>query len=292
MTRAKTLLPRLVAACLVYVFVAFGATSAVHAANPCNPCAANPCTANPCAANPCAANPCAANPCAANPCAANPCAANPCAANPCAAAAAAELSDVEAAATYERIADGLRAAYATSDHPVAVTYFRWRRYNRAPYVSETHGGRYVNNFANDVAKAYGAFEKAGVMPEGSVLAKDSFRVPPTNPCAANPCAANPCATNPCAANPCAGSNPCAANPCAANPCAAAGKEQPGPLFIMEKMQAGFSPETGDWRYTMIMPNGAVFGATKSKDAAKVQFCADCHGGSENDSMFFLPEEYR
>ncbi len=84
MTPAKTLLPRLVAACLVCVFVAFGATSAVHAANPCNPCAANPCAANPCAANPCAANPCAANPCAANPCAANPCAANPCAANPCA----------------------------------------------------------------------------------------------------------------------------------------------------------------------------------------------------------------
>ena len=260
--------------------------------------------------NPCAmGNPCvAANPCAAkNPCAANPCAANPCAANPCAPAAAAELSDAEAAATYERIADGLRAAYAKSDHPVAVTYFRWRRYNKAPYVSETHGGRYVNNFANDVAKAYGAFEKAGVMPEGSVLAKDSFRVPPKNPCAANPCAANPCAANPCAANPCAANpcaanpcagknpcaaNPCAANPCAVNPCAAAGKEQPGPLFIMEKMQAGFSPETGDWRYTMIMPNGAVFGATKGKDAAKVQFCADCHGGSENDSMFFLPGQYR
>ena len=232
MTPAKTSFPGLVAACVVCAFVVFGATSAVHAANPCNPCAANPCAANPCAANPCAANPCAP-------------------------AAAAELSDAEAAATYERIADGMRAAYAKSDLPVAVTYFRWKRYNKAPYVSETHGGRYVNNFANDVAKAYGAFEKAGVMLEGSVLAKDSFRVPPTNPCAANPCAANPCAANPCAANPCAANpcaeknpcaaNPCAANPCAANPCAAAGKEQPGPLFIMEKMQAGFSPETGDWR---------------------------------------------
>jgi hypothetical protein len=222
-----------------------------------------------------------ANPC--NPCAANPCAANPCAANPCAAAAAAELSDVEAAATYERIADGLRAAYAKSDHPVAVTYFRWRRYNKAPYVSETHGGRYVNNFANDVAKAYGAFEKAGVMPEGSVLAKDSFRVPPKNPCAANPCAVNPCAAN-----------PCAVNPCAANPCAAAGKEQPGPLFIMEKMAAGFSPESGDWRYIMIMPDGAVFGTTKGKNADKVGFCAECHGlvGETQDSLYFLPEEYR
>ncbi|MFQ5745262.1 MAG: hypothetical protein ACE5HV_17025, partial [Acidobacteriota bacterium] len=68
--------------------------------------------------------------------------------------------------------------------------------------------------------------------------------------------------------------------------------QPGPLFLMEKMPAGFSPETGDWRYTMIMPNGSVFGATKGRNADKVQFCADCHGASDNDSMFFLPTEYR
>lgn len=229
--------------------------------------------------NPCvAANPCAANPCAAkNPCAANPCAANPCAANPCAPAPAAQLSDAAAAATYKRIAKDLRAGYAKSDHPVATAYFKWKRYNKAPYVSETHGGRFVNNFANKVAKAYRKFEKAGVMPVGSVLAKDSFGVPPANPCAANPCAAK---------------NPCAANPCAANPCAASGKVQPGPLFIMEKMPAGFSPETGNWRYTMIMPNGGVFGATKGRNANKVQFCADCHGSADNDSMFFLPKEYR
>ncbi len=229
------------------------------ALNPCaaNPCAAaplipNPCAANPCAANPCAgANPCAANPCAANPCAVvNPCAANPCAANPCAPAAAAELSGAEAATTYDKIAGGLRAGYAKSDHPVATAYFTWNRYNKVPYVSETHGGRHVNNFANDLAKAYGRFEKAGVMPEGSVLAKDSFRLTPQ------------------------------------------GEAQPGPLFLMEKMAAGFSPDSADWRYTMIMPNGAVFGTTEGRDAAKVQFCADCHGGSENDSLFFLPEEQR
>ena len=216
------------------------------------------------------------NPCAAaNPCAAkNPCVANPCAANPCAPAPAAQLSDAEAAATYERIARGLRAGYAKSDNPVSAAYFTWKHYNKVPYVSETHGGRFVNNFANDMAQAYRQFEKAGVMPQGAVLAKDSFAVPPAKP------------------NPCATKNPCAANPCAANPCAASGTVQPGPLFIMEKMPAGFSPETGDWRYTMIMPNGSVFGATKGGNADKVQFCADCHGASDNDSMFFLPKEYR
>ena len=30
-----------------------------------------------------------------------------------------------------------------------------------------------------------------------------------------------------------------------------------PLFLMEKTPAGFSAETRDWRYTMIMPDGAL-----------------------------------
>ncbi len=276
-TLKRNLLFRQILPLAVGVTLAVGVpeTGAAQAGAGTNPCAA----ANPCAANPCAAK---------NPCAANPCAANPCAANPCASAPAAKLSDAEAAATYERIAKDLRVGYAKSDHPVATAYFTWKHYNKVPYVSETHGGRFVNNFANDVAQAYGKFEKAGVMPQGSVLAKDSFGAPPAKSGAANPCAAK----NPCAANPCAVKNPCAANPCAANPCAASGKVRPGPLFIMEKMSAGFSPESGDWRYTMIMPDGSVFGATKGRNADKVQFCADCHGGADNDSMFFLPEEYR
>ncbi|MCH7487635.1 MAG: hypothetical protein IIC04_11685 [Proteobacteria bacterium] len=246
----------------------------------------------------------AANPCAPNPCAPNPCAANPCAAkNPCAPAAAAKLTDAAAAAAYQGIKKALRAGYAKSGHPVATAYFQWRRYNKTPYVSETHGGRFVNNYANEVAKAYGKFEKAGVMPVGSVLAKDSFLVASGNPCAANPCAAQPCAAQPCAAQPCAANpcaaqpcaaNPCAANPCAAQPCAGQAAVQPGPLFIMEKMEAGFSPGTDDWRYSMIMPNGAIYGVTGRPNAAKVDFCAECHGSisEEQDSLFFLPEEYR
>ncbi len=67
----------------------------------------------------------------------------------------------------------------------------------------------------------------------------------------------------------------------------------GPLFIMEKMIAGFNPGSDDWRYTMIMPNGSVFGSTGGKGSAKMQFCADCHMSvSEADSMLFMPDEYR
>ena len=225
-----------------------------------------------------ATNPCAANPCAANPCgAANPCTANPCgAANPCAAQPAVVLSNTAAADTYDRIAKQLHAGYVKSGDPVAAVYFNWQRYNMAPYISETHGRRYVNNYANTAASAYGGFEEAGVMPQGSVLAKDSFRVVPMNPCATvNPCAANPCATNPCSAGTGSGL-------------------QPGPLFIMEKMVAGFNLATGDWRYTMIMPDGSIFGRTDGPGSAKMQFCADCHGavGDKQDHLYFLPEEYR
>jgi hypothetical protein len=63
---------------------------------------------------------------------------------------------------------------------------------------------------------------------------------------------------------------------------------------MEKMNAGFNAESGDWRYTMIMPNGAVFGTTKGAGADKVAFCIGCHisVAPDADSMMFLPEEYR
>lgn len=233
------------------------------AANPCNPCAANPCTANAASncviprltksgANPC--NPCTpANPC--NPCAAaNPCspcaAANPC--NPCAAGTAVELTDAEAATAYDCLREAMRAAYGKSGNATATSYADWRRYSRVAYQSATHGGRYVQNYANATARAYGVFEKAGVMPVGSVLAKDSFLVDGN------------------------------------------GKATMGPLFTMEKMPAGFSASSGDWKYTMIMPNGSVFGITNGKNSAGMQFCVECHAAvaEEQDHMMFLPDEYR
>ena len=247
--------------------------------NPCNPCAAatcNPC--NPCAAakcnpcNPCAAaacspcSPCGAgkicvvprlqaaaacNPCAAakcNPCSpCNPC--NPC--NPCAAGGA-ELSDAEAVAAYDCVLNELKAAYAKSGNDIAVSYANWSRYSKQSYQSGTHGGRYVQNYANAKARAYGAYEKSGPMPSGAVLAKDSFAVKPN------------------------------------------GRISVVPLFLMEKMNAGFNVDSGNWRYTMLLPNGSVFGTTGGVGGAKMQFCAECHisVAPEVDSMLFMPEEYR
>ncbi|UCH76281.1 MAG: cytochrome P460 family protein [Rhodospirillales bacterium] len=162
------------------------------------------------------------------------------------------MTDAEAAMAYDCVIGQLRAAYGKSGNAVAADYQGWQRYSRVAYQSATHGGRYVQNYANSKGRAYGAFEKAGRMPVGSTLAKDSFTV------------------------------------------GAKGQVSPGPLFIMEKMSAGFNPDGGDWKYTMIMPNGAVFGVTGGKNAAGMQFCVDCHiaVGDDQDSMMLLPEEYR
>jgi hypothetical protein len=146
----------------------------------------------------------------------------------------------------------MTAGYARSGDAVAVNYPRWTIHNTVAYVSATHGSRYVNNYANATAKAYRRFEKAGKMPAGSVLAKDSFLVN------------------------------------------ANGTTSAGPLFVMEKMAAGFNAESGDWRYTMIMPDGSVFGTTKGAGTAKVEFCNGCHAAVAEDAdyMMFIPDEYR
>jgi hypothetical protein len=89
----------------------------------------------------------------------------------------ADLGEADAQAIYERIRDGMVGVYRLAvEEPAGALYRNWTRYNTAPYRSATHGERYVNNYANARAGAYGRFEDAGTLPVGSVLAKDSFTV--------------------------------------------------------------------------------------------------------------------
>jgi len=76
--------------------------------------------------------------------------------------------------TIARAAMGI--GYPLSGSPVARDYQNWRRYNSAPYLSASHGNHYLNNYANQLALAYGEFEAAGRLPVGAVIAKDSFSV--------------------------------------------------------------------------------------------------------------------
>ncbi len=73
-----------------------------------------------------------------------------------------------------------------------------------------------------------------------------------------------------------------------------GDVYPGPLFLMEKMPAGFDPPNSDWKYSMIMPDGSIFGISKDVNAKRVDFCAECHNavGDSQDHMFYPPEENR
>jgi hypothetical protein len=67
----------------------------------------------------------------------------------------------------------------------------------------------------------------------------------------------------------------------------------GPLFIMEKMPAGFSDVTGDWRFTQILPDGTLLGETNGHGAERVEYCIHCHLTAEkHDYLFFVPQEYR
>ncbi|MFQ5625761.1 MAG: adenylate/guanylate cyclase domain-containing protein [Methyloligellaceae bacterium] len=164
----------------------------------------------------------------------------------------AKLTGADALTIYDRIRQEMVVTYSKSAIPYAKVYHTWRRYNATPYLSATHGRLYVNNYANPTAKAYGKFERAGTLPVGSVLAKDSFEVTES------------------------------------------GDVVSGPLTLMEKMPAGFNPENRDWRYTMIMPDGGLFGITKGERSQQVDFCVECHiaAGDAHDHLFFIPDRYR
>jgi len=163
----------------------------------------------------------------------------------------AELSDAAALTVYQRVLDEMVAGYSLSRDENAEAYRGWRRYNKTPYRSATHGQRFVNNYANMAAKAYGKYEQAGEMPAGAAIAKDSFAV------------------------------------------TARGDVFLGPLFVMEKMAEGFNARSGDWRYTMIMPDGSLFGRTKGEGDKRVEFCITCHlSVAESDHMFFVPKGNR
>ncbi|HKK29869.1 MAG TPA: cytochrome P460 family protein [Alphaproteobacteria bacterium] len=52
-----------------------------------------------------------------------------------------------------------------------------------------------------------------------------------------------------------------------------GKVSPGPLFLMEKVEAGKSPETDDWYYMMVGPNG------QPQAIDVMSACSACHQGA-------------
>lgn len=161
------------------------------------------------------------------------------------------LTPERAREIYAIVRGALETGFRRSGVPAARTYQRWRRYNSAPYLSATHGNHYLNNYANETASAYGRFERAGTLPPGSIIAKDSFSVTET------------------------------------------GGIVLGPLFLMEKMPDGFSYVSGDWKYSLVLPDGTLLGETNGAGAERVEYCIACHlAVEEQDHLYFVPETHR
>lgn len=161
------------------------------------------------------------------------------------------LSGEEAEKLYIELKEEMAKGYRLSRQPGTANYQTWKRQNRIPYPSVSHGNRFLNNYTNNTARAYGRFNQAGILPVGSIIAKDSITL----------------------------SNDAV--------------PMPGALFLMEKMPRGFNYVSGDWRYTMVMPDGSLFGTTNGEGTQRVKFCISCHLAVEQqDHLFFIPEEYR
>ena len=163
------------------------------------------------------------------------------------------MTDAEAAIVYDCVQGYMKAAYSVADDPAGAQFLDWSNFSLVPYISGTHGNRYVMNYGNDAASAYGEYEEAGTLPAGAKLAKNSFVVSPT------------------------------------------GQVSVGPLFLMEKMDAGFSEASGDWKYTMVMPDGSTFGVTagsQRRQRSSSASAATRSSAEDQDSLYFLPEEYR
>ena len=157
----------------------------------------------------------------------------------------------EAEIIYKQNADALHRDFRSSIDPIARRFSNWERANTKPYPSFSHGRRYLNNYLNQKAENYLKYERAGRLPVGAIIAKDSFAVDQS------------------------------------------GAFMPGPLFIMEKMPAGFNYVSGDWRYTLIQPDGSISGSTNGENADNVKFCVSCHLAAEKkDHLFFVPNEFR
>lgn len=145
-----------------------------------------------------------------------------------------ELSAEEAERIYSELKEAMREGYLLARYTLEAKYQSWPRYSKAPYLSQAHGNRYLNNYANSKEFDFASPKPGIAYPAGTLLAKDSFTVTQN------------------------------------------GKVFPGSLFIMEKLSSGRSPETADWRYLAIHPDGSIEGDTVGELPEGVVYCHQCH----------------
>ncbi|SLN58250.1 hypothetical protein ROG8370_02659 [Roseovarius gaetbuli] len=155
--------------------------------------------------------------------------------------------DLEAAQIteiYDCIEAEMVENYTKGDNEVAATYRDWTVSSTRPAVAGAHGNRLLQTFANDVA----AEQYLKFADEGVVMPVGSVLAKESITISKKK-----------------------------------KKAVTGPLFIMTKAEAGSAPETADWVYSVVQPNGKMM-------KFKQSFCHDCHVSWEAQDMLAYPLE--
>ena len=158
-----------------------------------------------------------------------------------------DLEEAQVIDVYACIGAKMVAGYTKGDNEVAAAYRDWAVTSTRPAVAGPHGNRLLQTFANDVAaEQYLKFAEDGV-----VMPAGSVLAKESISISKKKKAA-----------------------------------RVGPLFIMTKLEKGAAPETADWLYSGVQPNGKPM---KFKQA----FCHDCHAGwADQDYLAYPLEEVR
>ena len=165
-----------------------------------------------------------------------------------------DLTDAQVADLYACIEGGLLKGLNKSGKTEAAEFRGWFKPSTTPFRSATHGNRFMNHYINETGRE----AYMSFNDEGLKMLVGAIAIKESFNVSKK------------------------------------GKVQRGPLFIMEKVAAGTFPDTGDWKYTTITPNGKILGETGTDTAKKQKFCHDCHEAvlENQDAMFFPDEEYR
>lgn len=163
------------------------------------------------------------------------------------------LTGEEAQAVYECLSDAMHEGYASGPkrwipEEYVTDYRGWAEASRFPAAPGFHGGRFLTTWVN----ATGAAEYTRYAPERGPMPAGTLIAKESFS-----------VTD-------------------------AGAARPGPLFLMEKVAEGTSPETGDWYYMMVSPGGAPVAVNV------VQACASCHQGNfgASDGLGYPVEDAR
>lgn len=170
-------------------------------------------------------------------------------------AAPAEIGPEEAQRLYDCIESALVETYRDIEGVPGVPDYRgWAVVSSTPFISSTHGHDVINHIANPAARPlYTRWEGM----QGRTMPVGAILAKESFEVTDS------------------------------------GAVEVGPLSLMEKAPPGTSPDTEDWIYTRIYPDGRVQ-RTGAAGGQYLDFCHDCHSATADhfDALFFPPEKSR